>query len=107
MYGCTKCFLQSSHIPPKLKQIELAYTYPAHDLRGGILDEMGLWMSGGNSEWCLNFPGETWATKKEIEDSAVGRGVVLLQMIDENYLGENVGVKVGSGIWKRLVRGLQ
>ncbi len=85
MYGCIRRFLQSAHIPPRLKRIELAYTCPAPNNRHWPLAEMSEWMSDSDSEWCYRFPGESFATKKQLEDFALGRGLVLIQRIDENY----------------------
>ena len=86
MYGCIKRLLQSSHSLQRLKRIELGYTYPWPHQEDWRLGKMSEWLSGVNFDWCGMFPGENWATKKELEDLALQRGIVLVQKMDECYM---------------------
>lgn len=69
-----KALPQSFHVSPTLKPLDMAYAYPVHNLRDRILDEWDWGCPGENYEWCLKFSGESWATKKGIEDFSSRNG---------------------------------
>lgn len=107
IYGFMRRFLQSSSVPSTLKRIELAYTYyipgqmahsrpdqgyyeqlvPTVSSRAADMEK---WMAGEDSEWHPGFPGEEVVTKKELEDLASSRGIILTQYIDEDYREKRV-----------------